>query len=97
MKGNLFRAGSAAFNLLAGAVAVIAAAVCYAFWFGADQADRSGELGLFTAGAGLLSLLMPNAVLLFGCKFRVKEMLLFQMLPLVLGAAGYTFFQLVLY
>ncbi len=93
----MMKAGSFAFNLLAGAVAVIAAVVSYAFLFGADQTDRSAGLGLFAAGVGLVFLLVPNLVLVLGGRFRGKEILLFQMLPLVLGAAGYLFFQLVLY
>ena len=93
MKHRLLYGGCFTLNLLEGAVAVAALAVSYAFLFGADETDRSAGLGLWVMVLWLLFLLLPNLVCGLCGKYRPRDILLFQLLPLALGAAGYIAFQ----
>ena len=96
MKAFLCRACSAVVDLIEGALAVIALTVSYAFILEKDDPDHSTGLGLFIFLVWLVLLLVPDLIFIFGFKFRMRDTLLFQLLPLILGAGIYLICQFTL-
>ncbi len=94
---NIWCKSSILVNLIEGAFAVIAVAISYSFIFEADSQDHDIELGLFVALVWLLGFLITNLFFKFVGKFRIKEILFFQLVPFVLGATLFTVYQLVLH
>ena len=97
MKNILCKSSSVLVNLIEGVAAVIALTMSYAFIFERNYKDHDIGLGLFVLIVWMLVLLIPNIIIKFSGKFRIKDNLLFQLAPLAVGAGIYSFFQLVLY
>ena len=93
---NIICKSSFIVNLIEGVVAVIALTTSYAFIFERDNQDHDIGLGLFILSAWVSLLLIPNLLLIFVGKFRIKDNILFQFTPLILGSVIYTIYQFVL-
>lgn len=96
MKNVLCKSSSVFVNLIEGAAAIPAVAVIYSFIFEADNKDHDVGLGVFVLLIWLLVLLMPNLFFKFGGNFRIKDVMMLQLVPFTLGAALFTVYQLVL-
>ena len=90
MKTNLIRTLSTIYNLLIGAASVIAFAVFYSFVLDKENVkDHSEQLGAFTLVVWLFILLVPNILFrVFGID-KKRDMLIFQLAPLLVGAGAY--------
>ena len=90
MKTNLIRTLSTIYNLLIGAASVIAFAVFYSFVLDKENVkDHSEQLGAFTLVVWLFILLAPNFLFrVFGID-KKRDMLIFQLAPLLVGAGAY--------
>ena len=97
MKNKLYKSSSIIINLLEGVIAVIALTMGYAFIFERDNQNHSIGLGIFVLLVWILVLLIPNILFKLGGKFRIKDTLFLQIVPLIIGAGIYIIFQLVLY
>ena len=93
---NIICKSSFIVNLIEGVVAVIALTISYAFIFEKNNQDHDIGLGLFILSAWVSLLLIPNLLLIFVGKFRIKDNILFQFTPLILGSVIYTIYQFVL-
>lgn len=89
MKNVLSKIGSFIINLIEGAVGIISVAVIYAFIFESDNQDHDVGLGIFVLLIWLAVLLIPNLFIKFVNKFRIKDVMIFQFVPFVLGAVLY--------
>lgn len=81
-------------NLIQGAAAVLAAAVFWAFCFERDNPDHDTAIGVTVLILWLFVLILPNCLITLGAKFRKRDILLYQVLPFISGAAAYIIFQL---
>ena len=95
MKTNIIRTLSAVSNLIIGAVSVVAFAVFYTFVLDKEEVkDHSEQLGAFTLVVWLFILLVPNVLFrVFGMD-KKRDMLIFQLAPLLVGAGTYIAFTL---
>ncbi len=90
MKNILCKTGSVLINFIEGAAAIIAVAVIYTFIFETDNIrDHDVGLGVWFLLIWLLVLFTPNLFFTFGGKFRKKEIMIFQLVPFILGAGLY--------
>lgn len=92
---NILRKSSFLVNMIEGAATVPAVAVIYSFIFEIDNIDHDVNLGIFILLIWLLGLLMTNLFYFFGGKFRIKEVIIFQLVPFLLGAVLFTVYQLI--
>lgn len=82
-------------NLIEGAIAILAMAVIYSFVFEENNKDHDIGLGFFVLFIWFIVLFMPNIIFKFIVKLNKKDMVIFQVLPFLLGAISYLAFQLV--
>lgn len=92
---NGLRISSFIVNLIEGCAAAFAVALNYTLFFEEDSIDHDVGLGLFVLLVLILVLLISNLFFKFAGKFRIKETLLFQLVPLISGAALFAIYQLV--
>ena len=95
MKNTLCKVSSFIVNLFIGAVSVIALAVIYAFIFEENNKDHDVGLGVLVLFIWLSALIIPNLFFKTRGKFSIKEVVIFQVMPFVLGTSLYIFYQLV--
>lgn len=94
MKTNIIRTLSVVTNLLIGAVSVIFYAVFYGFVFDKeDVKDHSIQLGSFTLLMWLFILLAPNLLFRILGLDKKRDMLTFQLIPLIVGAVVNTLYS----
>ncbi|MBQ7521830.1 MAG: hypothetical protein IJU14_03015 [Clostridia bacterium] len=95
MVRNIFLKGiSVAVNLVEGAVGIIAFACVHDLLIVEPNSDPVGGLGVYLFLAWLVILLVPNFLLTLHFDFRKKYMMIFQLLPFVIGAVIYIVFQI---
>jgi len=96
MKNILCKISSVFVNLIEGTIAILAVATIYSFIFEANNKDHDVGLGIFVFLIWMLILIIPNLFFKFGSKFCIKEVVFFQLVPFISGAALFTIYQLVL-
>ena len=89
MKNALCKGSSALLNLIEGFIGVFAFVLVYAFIFEKYNTNHDVGLGLMVLFFWLLILITPNLMYKFGAKFKVRDVILFQLLPFIIGAAAY--------
>ncbi len=94
MKLNLCRYSAVLLNLIEGAAAVIALAVIHAFIFEANNSNHSVGMGMLVLFIWLAVLCIPNLLFRIFAGFRLKDGVLFQLLPFLAGAFLYALFQI---
>lgn len=87
-KYSFVRICSVLMNLMTGALALIAAIIGYSFTFDAGYSTR---MGVFLWFLGLLAVFFPNVSFYLVFEFRKKDVVLFQILPMIIGAIFYFF------
>ena len=92
---NLYEVDILLKNILRKSSTVPAVAVIYSFIFEIDNIDHDVNLGIFILLIWLLGLLMTNLFYFFGGKFRIKDVIIFQLVPFLLGAVLFTVYQLI--
>lgn len=92
---NILRKSSFLVNIIEGAATVPAVALIYSFIFEVDNIDHDVDLGIFILLIWLLGLLMTNLFFKFWGKFRIKDVIIFQFVPFLLGTVLFTVYQLV--
>ncbi len=88
-KFRIVRVCSFLMNLLIGAIAVIAAVVGYAFIFESDNSDHDTRMGVFLWFLGILAVFFPNISFSIVWEFQKKEIMIFEILPMLIGGAAY--------
>lgn len=83
-------------NIIEGAAAILAVAVICAFVFEAGNPNHDIGLGLFILLTWLIILLVPNILFKIIGNWRKKDIAVFQIFPLLLGAVSYVAFQIAL-
>ena len=83
------------FDIIEGAVSVPVLTISLALIFDKEDPERSCGFGLFIFTMCVLFLLIPNLIFKFICKFRMRDTLLCQFLPLLSGGALYALYQLI--
>ena len=83
---NILRKSSFLVNMIEGAATVPAVAVIYSFIFEIDNIDHDVNLGIFILLIWLLGLLITNLI---------KDVIIFQLVPFLLGAVLFTVYQLI--
>lgn len=96
-KYSVIRRTSYITNLAEGVVSVIALAISYTFIFEEENQDLDAPLGYFFFMIWLFMLLIPNIAFCILGRFSKKDVLFFQILPIIVGAAAYLIFQLFIY
>lgn len=81
-------------NFIEGVITILAIAVIYSFILEADYKDHDVGLGFFVLFIWLILFFVPNIILMFFGKFQKKDKVIFQFIPIFLGAISYTVFQL---
>lgn len=96
MKNVLCKCSSFFVNLIEGAASMFAVAVIYAFLFEANNKEHDIGLGVIILLIWLLVLIIPSLLFICCGKFRIKDVVIFQCVPFILGVALFTVYQLVL-
>ena len=94
MVKNIFlKSISVVVNVVEGAVGIIAVACIHDLLVVEPNSDPVGGLGIYLLLAWLVILFVPNFGLSWRFAFRRKQILLFQLLPFIVGAIIYMVFQ----
>ena len=84
-------------NLIEGAIAVFAVSAIYAFIFDPYNNVHQVGIGVIVLFIWLIILFTPNIMFKFIGKLTIKDIAVFQIFPLLLGAISYVvFFQLIM-
>lgn len=85
-------------NLIEGAIAVFAVSAIYAFIFEPNNIVHQTGIGVIVLLIWLTILFTPNIMFKFIVNLSKKDMVVFQILPLLLGAIFYVvFFQIIMF
>lgn len=94
MKRVIYRILCFLINIPIGAIGFLFIVLGFSFIFENDNPDHSVQLGIFCYFLALVILILPNILLYYKGKFDKKRMILYQVIPAIIGGVLYCIFQI---